>query len=154
MRLTSCLALLLISLSISAQSATSFDTQSATSSDVVILTQEQAFWTAYVSGDSTALGKLLLPEFTNVEQNIWSRDKVLAFVKQFHEHCSLAPVKIEEPVVAFLTPDIATVHYHAIETPTCGSRSMSGTTNISTVWIRRDGRWQMHLHTEYAVPPQ
>jgi hypothetical protein len=31
---------------------------------------------------------------------------------------------------------------------------MSGDTNISTVWLWRDGRWQMHLHTEYAIPPK
>jgi hypothetical protein len=53
-----------------------------------------------------------------------------------------------------MAPDIATIVYHATETPTCGGRSMSGDTNISTVWLRHDGVWQMHLHTEYAVPPK
>jgi hypothetical protein len=95
-----------------------------------------------------------LPDFTNVEQEIWNRDQVLAFVKQFHEQCTLAPVKILDPHVTFITPDIATLVYHAMETPTCGTQTMSGDTNISTVWLRRDGRWQMHLHTEYAIPPK
>ena len=119
-----------------------------------IIAGEKAFWSAYVSGDTGALSKLLLPEFTNVEQVIWNRGQVLGFVKNFTAHCSLAPVTVSDPHVAFISPDLATVVYHATESPTCGGRTMSGQTNISTVWLRRDGRWQMHLHTEYAIPPQ
>jgi hypothetical protein len=119
-----------------------------------IITQENAFWKSYIEGNTTDLAKLLLPDFTSVEQYIWTGDQVIAFVKKFHAACTLAPVTITDPHVSFITPDIATIVYHATETPTCGARTMSGQTNISTVWLRRDGRWQMHLHTEYAVPPQ
>ena len=119
-----------------------------------IITQEKAFWRAYETANTTDLAKLLLPDFTNVEQYIWNRDQVITFVKQFHAQCTLAPVTITDPHVSFITPDIATIVYHATETPTCGTRTMSGETNISTVWLRRDGRWQMHLHTEYAVAPK
>jgi hypothetical protein len=125
--------------------------QSANTSDEII-TQENAFWKSYGDGNTTELSKLLLHDFINVEAEIWSRDQVFAFIKQFHERCTLAPVKLVDPHVVFLTPDIATLVYHATETPTCGTRTVSGETNISTVWLRRDGRWQMHLHTEYAVP--
>lgn len=38
-----------------------------------ILLAEENFWTAYAAGDSGALDKLPLPEFTNVEQDIWNR---------------------------------------------------------------------------------
>jgi hypothetical protein len=125
--------------------------QTADTSDAIVA-QENAFWKAYVDANAADLSKLLLPDFTNVEEQIWNRDQVLTFVKQFHEHCTLAPVQILDPHIIFLTPDIATLVYHATEAPTCGTRTMSGETNISTVWIRRDGRWQMHLHTEYAIP--
>jgi uncharacterized protein (TIGR02246 family) len=118
-----------------------------------IIAQETAFWKSYADGNTVDLAKLLLPDFINVEQRIWNRDQVLAFLKQFHAACTLAPVAIVDPRVSFITPDIATIVYQATETPTCGARTMSGDTNISTVWLRRDGRWQMHLHTEYAVPP-
>jgi hypothetical protein len=118
----------------------------------VILAQENAFWKSYVDANTAELSKLLLPDFVNVEQEFWNQDQVLAFVKQFHEHCTLAPVKIIDPQVVFLSSDIATLVYHATESATCGASTMSGDTNISTVWVRRDGRWMMHLHTEYAVP--
>lgn len=120
----------------------------------MIIAQENAFWKAYVDGNTADLSKLLLPDFTSVEQEIWNRDQVLGFVKKFHEHCTLAPVTLLDPHVTFLTPDIATLVYHATETPTCGTRTLSGDTNISSVWLRRDGRWQLHLHSEYAIPPK
>ena len=145
MRRLSVLFVLLIAMPLLAQTADTFD---------AIVAQENAFWKAYVDANAADLSKLLLPDFTNVEEQIWDRDQVIAFVKQFHEHCTLAPVKILDPHIIFLTPDIATLVYHATEAPTCGTRTMSGETNISTVWIRRDGRWQMHLHTEYAIPPK
>ena len=128
-------------------------TQTANKPDMIIA-QENAFWKAYVDANTEDLSKLLLPDFTSVEQEIWNGDQVLTFVKKFHEHCTLAPVKLVDPHVTFLASDIATLVYHATETPTCGTRTMSGDTNISSVWLRRGGRWQLHLHTEYAVLPK
>jgi hypothetical protein len=125
-----------------------------------ILQQEQLFWTSYTTGNTAALRRQLLPEFQSVEQEIWGRDQVLRFVADFTRNCSLAPVKILDPHIEFLSPTAATIVYHAIETPTCGGQTLSGETNISTVWLLRPAapgepaRWQMHLHTEYAVPPQ
>lgn len=139
------LVLALIAKSLSALAQT-------TPSPEVIISQENVFWKAYVEGNTENLSKLLLPDFTSVEQEIWNRDQVLTFVREFHSRCTLAPVTILDPHVKFLTPDIATLVYHATETPTCGSRTLSGDTNISTVWVRRDNRWQMQLHTEYAIP--
>ncbi len=136
---------LLLALSLLAQTANTPE---------AIITQENAFWKSCREGNAADLQKVLLPDFINVEQEIWNRDQVLTFIRQFHEHCTLAPVKLVDPHIVFLTPDIATLVYHATETPTCGIRTLSGETNISTVWLRRDGRWQMHLHTEYAVPPK
>ena len=112
-----------------------------------IIAHENAFWKAYGDGNVEDLSKLLLPDFANVEAQMWSRDQVLIFIRQFHQRCTLAPVKLVAPRVTFLTPEIATLVYRATESPTFGSRTLSGETNISTVWLRRDGRWQMHLHT-------
>jgi hypothetical protein len=128
-------------------------TQTTNTPDTIIA-QENAFWKAYVDANTEDLSKLLLPDFTSVEQEIWNRDQVLTFVKRFHEHCTLAPVKLVDPRVTFLSSDIATLVYHATETPTCGTHTLSGETNISSVWLRRDGRWQLQLHTEYAIPPK
>jgi len=120
----------------------------------VIIAQENAVWKAYVDGNTADIARFLLPDYIDVGNQIWNSDQVLTFIRKFHEECTLAPIKILDPRVTFLGPDIATLVYHATEKPTCGTRTMSGETNISTVWVRRDGRWQMHLHTEYAIPPK
>jgi Domain of unknown function (DUF4440) len=120
----------------------------------VIIAQEAAFWKAYVAANTEDLSKLFAPDFVNVEEQVMNAPQVLRFVSRFHERCTLAPVSILNPRVTLLSSDVATVVYHAIETPTCGSQTMSGDTNISTVWVRRGDRWQMHLHTEYATAPR
>jgi hypothetical protein len=133
---------------------TSAFAQNKPSGSADILAAENLAWANYVAGDTVALGKQYAPDFIDVEQEIQTGPQVLSFLKTFHEHCSLAPVKILDPQVRFLTPTIATIVYHATETPTCGNKSMSGETNISTVWVLVDGHWLMHLHTEYAVTSQ
>jgi hypothetical protein len=146
-----CLCVLIIlastSLPVSGQSAT-------TRGDDIIIAQENAFWKAYVANDAASLTDLLSTDFINVEEQRWNRNQVLKFLQVFHDRCSLAPVEILSPKVTFLSSDIATLVYHAVESPTCGTNSTSGDTNITTVWVRRDGRWQMHLHTEYATAPK
>jgi len=143
----SLLALVLLSITVFAHAQT-------TGAPDTIIEQENAFWRAYINANTADLSKLFLPEFINVEEQLMNRDQVLTFVRQFHQQCTLGPVKLLDPHVVFLSAEIATLVYHATETPTCGTHTMSGDTNITTVWVRRNGHWQMHLHTEYAVPPK
>src|SRR5437763_17176551 len=82
--------LLLIAVPLLAQTADTAD---------AIIAEEGAFWKSYVDGNTGDLSKLLLPDFINVEAEIWNRDQVLAFVKRFHDRCTLAPVKIVDPHV-------------------------------------------------------
>jgi len=99
MRSLSALVLLSVAVSASAQTAGTQDT---------IITQENAFWKAYADANTADLSKLFLPEFINVEEQLMTRDQVLAFVGQFHQRCTLAPVKLLDPHVVFLSADIAT----------------------------------------------
>jgi hypothetical protein len=119
-----------------------------------IIAQENAFWKSYVANDSASLSTLLSIDFINVEEQLWNREQVIKFLQMFHSRCTLAPVEILSPNVTFLSPDVATLVYHATESPTCGKQSISGDTNMTTVWVRHDGRWQMHLHTEASTTPK
>ena len=145
MRAKALLTCFLSALPVIAQNASPADT---------VLAHEKLFWSAYVTGNVESLGHLLTPDFTNVEQLIWDRTQVLEFVKKFHSMCTLAPVTPQDAAVSFTSPDTAIVVYHATESPTCGTHSSSGDTNITSLWLLRDGRWQLRLHTEYAVPPK
>jgi len=116
-----------------------------------IIGKENSFQRFYVTDNIPELEKLMLPDFIDVEQLIMGRNQFVNVRKRFREAgCNLLPVKIIEPKVVFLSADIATIVYHSTETANCGGRTFSGNTNISTVWVHRDGGWQMHIHTEYT----
>lgn len=119
-----------------------------------ILAQEALFWNNYSTGDTAAMASQFAPEFVSVEEKIWDRSQVLSFVQLFSSKCSLAPVKLVDPRVSFITPEIATIVYQTTEAPTCTSgTTMSCDVNISSMWVYRNGHWQMHLHTEYPLRP-
>ena len=68
MRFLLVFSILLSTLALHAQTATTPE---------AIIAQENAFWTSYVDGNTAELSKLLLPDFTSVEEQIWNRDQVL-----------------------------------------------------------------------------
>ena len=110
---------------------------------------ENTYQKFYVSGNMAELEKLMSPDYLDIEQEIMNRAQVLAFRKKLGSMgCKALPIRMQDPKVVFLSPDIATIVYHALETATCAGHSVSGETKISTVWVRTEGRWQMHIHTE------
>ena len=121
----------------------------AESDAAVVLTVEKAYQKFYVSGNLPELEKLMSPDYLDIEQEIMDRAQVLALRRKLASlGCKALPIKMQDPKVVFLAPDIATIVYHAMETATCAGHSVSGETKISTVWVRRDGHWLMHIHTE------
>jgi hypothetical protein len=127
--------------------------QTADTPDAIIA-QENAYWKSFVDGNSAELSALLLPDFVSVAEDIVNRDQQLTHLKRFHEHCTLTPVKLVDPRVTFLTPNIATLVYHATVTSTCGAHTVSANSNNSSVWLRRDRRWQLHLQTFSDIAPR
>ena len=116
-----------------------------------IVSQEESFWTYYVSGNSTELEKLILPDFFGIAKKVLSRDDVLAEMNRLHQTCTLSPVTPSNPQVAILSHDVATISYSATVSKTCDEKTIKSDKNITAVWVRRDGRWQMHIHTEYTA---
>lgn len=79
--------------------------QTANTPDAIIA-HENTFWKAYGDGNVEDLFKAPPTRFRQCEAEIWSRDQVLTFLRQFHQRCTLAPVKLVDPDVTFLTPEI------------------------------------------------
>jgi hypothetical protein len=115
-----------------------------------IIAVEAAFQRFEVNGNIQELEKMMLPGFVQIEQEMMTRDQVIATVKRVQSSpCRVGPVKMIDPKVAFLSLEIATIVYRASQAATCGSKTFTLYANISTVWVRRDGRWQMEIHAEY-----
>jgi hypothetical protein len=114
-----------------------------------ILAQEQLLWKLYASGDLDGLDKLILPDFTSISRKkISNRDEILAATKQNQAKCSVEPVVIKHPLINVLSPDAATIVYVATIKRTCDNLKGKSESNMSTVWVRRDGVWKAHLHSE------
>lgn len=118
-----------------------------------IIAAENTYNRYFVQGNLLELKKVMSADFATVQELIWDRDQLVDFVKQMQPVCHFFPIKIVEPTVAFLSPDVATIVYHAPETANCGGKTIAGNVNISSVWVKREGRWQMQLHTENADIP-
>ncbi len=152
------LALALAALPLTAQTAPTaplnagspMQAQAAPTADDIIA-QEQVLWKAYAGGDVAEFGSLMLPDFVSIAKKISTRDEVLTAFTQFHRTCSVAPVNMISPQVMILSPDVATITYNARFSTTCDNRAAKISINVSTVWVRRQGEWKMHLHTEFVV---
>jgi hypothetical protein len=152
------LALCLASLSANAQNAAPASPQSipptaaqaAPTADEIIA-QEQLLWKAYTGGDTAEFGGLMLPDFVNVSNKISTREEALTAFNQLHRACSLEPVNIINPQVTVLSADVATITYNGRFSTVCNNRAAKISINVSTVWVRHEGDWKMHLHTEFVV---
>ncbi len=139
---------LLLGLPLAAQSAHHGD---QTSEDPkAIVTSEAAFQKFEAEQNIPELQKLALTDFVEADRSMMSRDDLFAMLRKVHAlGCQIGPVKMIEPKVSFLAPEVATIVYHASQTGTCGEHSLTAEAEISTVWIHRDGRWQAAVHTEF-----
>jgi len=145
------LAFFLASSSCFAQTAPSGTSQAMPGTDE-ILAQEQLLWKLYASGDLEGLDKLILPEFTSISRKkIAGRDEILAATKQNQRTCTVDPVTIKHPLITMLSPDTATIVYVATIKRTCDNLKGKSENNMSTVWVRRDGAWKAHLHSELVT---
>jgi hypothetical protein len=116
-----------------------------------IIATEVTFQRFKANGNTGELEKMMLSEFVEIEQQLMTRDQVLAQVRRIQSSpCRLAQVKMIEPKVTLLSPEIATIVYRASQAVTCGSNSFTLLANVSSVWVRRDGRWQLEIHAEYV----
>ncbi len=118
-----------------------------------ILAMENVYIRTVKSGSTADMYKILSPDFKEVDRKIWSHDQALNFGVVLRQiGCGLSSFKIEDPKVTFLSPDIATIVYHATETISCRSRSRSIDGDVTAVWVRQDGHWRMQLRTETYQP--
>ena len=99
-----------------------------------------------------ALEKYMTPDFIELSQSFLNREQVIAILRQVGEAgCRFQPVTIRDARVTFLSPEIATLVYSGTQTGTCYGRTLSVDANISTLWVRRDGRWQAAMHSKLVA---
>jgi len=158
MRMLLWLLIVLIAAPVRAQTASSPQTPSSQESsspqqrggdDLVAL--EQSFLNAVVSAKPDAVGEFLSADFVSVAGKIHNRVESLELVKREQQQCASQPMTVLNPQVSKLSKDVALIVYRTKVIGTCGLRKANLDLNSSSVWVHRDGKWQMQMHTEQTL---
>ena len=121
--------------------------QSSSTSDEIIA-NEQRFWDLVVAGDFEGMGAMLSPDFVSVSSKILERAAYVEDFRSRSQACPLQPVRLSNPQVKNVSPDVATIAYSAILATSCEGRAVKLTSSTITIWVRREGVWRMHLRTQ------
>ena len=103
------------------------------------------------AGNCDDLGKLLLPEFKAVSQTISDREQTIGICRKLHDGCTVTHSPISQQQVDVLSSDVVGMVYKTGILTICGSKKANITVNATSVWVRTDGSWKLHLHTERAI---
>lgn len=113
--------------------------------ETAIIDSEKASWEAYKNKNADAFKKLMAMDYHGVyAEGIQTLDTEVAdMAKADLQAYSLADVK-----VVFPHADVAVITYKATTNGTFNGQDRSGTYNVSSVYMKRGGRWLGVFHTE------
>lgn len=158
MRMLLSLLIVLCAVSVSAQVAVNSQNassneppgvQKAGEDDIVAL--EQSFLNAVGSAKPETVGAFLTADFVSVAGKIHNRAESLELIEREQQRCASQPMPVLNPQVSKLSKDVALIVYQTKVIGTCGQRKANLQLNSSSVWVHRDGKWQMQMHTEQTL---
>lgn len=103
------------------------------------------------AGNCDEVGKLLLPEFKAVSTVIADREQTIEICRKLHETCTVTHSPISQQQVDVLSADVVGLVYKTGIVTLCGNKKANLTVNATSVWVRSDGTWKLHLHTERTI---
>ena len=106
--------------------------------------EELSLWQAVSKHDIITLRSLISPDFVYVGDKVENREQVLAGIGS----CDPAHFSFIEPRGIAVTEDVAIITYRAGQDLSCGSGHRRGDVNVTSTWVKRDGRWLLQAHTE------
>ncbi len=115
----------------------------------ILQTLEERLLQPSVRSDQAMLGVLLLPEFCEFGSSgrVFDRAAILALLAEEREQQASenhADSRVEAFTCEVLAPGVALVTYRI-------ARAAAGSLR-SSVWVERDGRWQMRFHQGTRLP--
>ncbi|HLY42589.1 MAG TPA: nuclear transport factor 2 family protein [Terracidiphilus sp.] len=119
--------------------------------DADVIALEQSLLHALASGNTDDIGAFLSPDFISVAGKIHSRAESLQLIKVEQPYCTSQPLAIAHPQVSALSSDVAVIVYQTTFRGTCGLRKGKVDLNITSIWARRNGKWQMRMRTEQVL---
>lgn len=116
-----------------------------------IVALEQSAWDRYANVDFDGMGEMMQPDYVNLTTAQQTREETLKAMRQELQGCSVSPVSVVDPAVTVVSPDVALIVYKSKIVKQCGYQRSTTVANLTTVWLRRDGRWKMQMHSAYII---
>ncbi|MEJ7813195.1 MAG: nuclear transport factor 2 family protein [Gemmatimonadaceae bacterium] len=120
-------------------------TAAAPDSEIVRL--ERSAWDAVKAKDGAALDRITGSDYVSVDPTGIMRPKA-GEMSQMLATCETRSYSLSDFSVRSISADVALVTYKGTIDQTCGGTKAPSPANVASVWQRRNGAWQVVLHTE------
>ena len=108
---------------------------------------ERQAWDAFGRGDGKFFEGFYSSDATQIDPNgIMTRKEAIAAIST--KPCELKNYSINKFKVTMLSPSTAFVTYSATQDATCGGQKVPEKLVASSVYVKRNGKWQGALHQE------
>jgi Domain of unknown function (DUF4440) len=105
--------------------------------------EEMQLWKAVATHDLATLRAALAPDFAYLGAKRQDREQIAGIGA-----CEPAKFSFLLPRSNAITPDVILITYRASQDFACTTGHKLGDVNVSSTWVKRDGKWLLQAHTE------
>lgn len=115
-----------------------------------LMTVEKQAWDAFGKGDGKFFENFATDDFQNIGDNgiIGKADLIKAINTK---PCDLKSYSFNNFKTTMLNKETVLVTYDAVQDGTCGGQAMPGNVSVSTVYVKRIGKWLAAFHQETVL---
>ena len=115
--------------------------------EATLMKMERAAWDAFGKGDGKFFQNFLTEDAVVVgDSGIQSKAESVKMIAT--KPCDVKSYSFSNFKVTMVDPNTALVTYSATEDTTCGGQAIPPKTNVSTVYVKRKGKWMGFFHQE------
>jgi len=114
---------------------------------------EKQMWEAWKNKDMSPFKEQLTDDTVMVDMTgiTQGKDKAVDFMTK--NPCDVKSYSLGDIKVDWLDKDTALVTYKADTDATCGGQKTPPTVYASSIWVKKNGKWQGAFHQETAAAP-
>jgi len=115
-----------------------------------LTTLEKQSWEAWQKRDGKFFAGFLSDDHVEVGQSgIAGKPAIVDFVGS--PICKVNSYKVDQFKIVILEPNVALLTYHAEQDTTCGSVKVPSPVWASSLYVRRNGKWQNALYQQTPI---
>lgn len=115
-----------------------------------LMTMEKQAWDAFGRGDGKFFESFSTDDFLIVDSNgIIAKADLIKIINT--KPCDLKSYSFSDFKTTMLNKETVLVTYNAVQDGSCAGHAMPGKVAVSTVYVKRGGKWLGAFHQETAV---